>query len=384
MGWRLRLGKPYGSGARMIPLRLKVDSAAADPFVVRLRSLEGFADPEATGELNSFEASLESAGPDSATYSGKGGLLRIYGMDPSEIDGDVLLVNPQRGTADRLIRSTSRHNTLLVTERCDQLCVMCSQPPKEHHVDMFPHFETAALLAPEGATLGISGGEPTLFKDRLLEFLERVMEARSDLRFHILTNGQHFGADDFEKLRSLDTDRIVWGIPLYSRNPAVHDEIVGKQGAHAQLLHNLAILGRTGAQIELRTVLMTPNASELPVLARFITTMLPFVQTWAIMQLENIGYGRKNWKTLFYDSSSGFDFVACALDLVRSRGIDAQLYNFPLCTVPEAYRPLAPSTISDWKRAFMDECDGCDLRSQCGGFFEWHPRDHGYSGLGGL
>lgn len=291
-------------------------------------------------------------------------------------------MNPRRGVADRIVRAASLHNTFLVTERCDQLCVMCSQPPKQRHVDMFPYFEAAAMLAPEGATIGISGGEPTLFKTELFGFFERVMHGRPDLRFHVLTNGQHFDEADITALRSLVRDRVVWGVPLYSSDALVHDEIVGKQGAHDQLLRNLGFLCRTGAQIELRTVLMRPNAADLPVLARFITTMLPFIQTWAIMQLENIGYGRQNWAKLFYDSSSGFDVISRAVDIVNSRGIEARLYNFPLCTVPQAFRHLAPATISDWKRAYLDECDGCILRDRCGGFFEWHPRNHGYVHLG--
>lgn len=366
----------------MIPLRIKVDTDAETPFVVRLRSFEGWHGEADRSDINCFEAVLQTAAPESAEYVGEGGILRVHGIDPSEVDGDVLLVNPRRGIADRLIRASSQHNTFLVTERCDQLCVMCSQPPKEHHVDLFPHFEAAALLAPEGATIGISGGEPTLFKEQLLEFLQRTGDARPDIRFHVLTNGQHFDECDLTVLRSMDSDRILWGIPLYSRHAAIHDEIVGKQGAYEGLQRNLALLCRAGAQIELRTVLMEPNAPGLPALARYITTTLPFVRTWAIMQMENIGYGRQNWKNLFYDSSSGFDIIATALNLARSRGIDVQLYNFPLCTVPSAYRHLAPSTISDWKRAYMGECEGCDLRNRCGGFFEWHPRNHGYSALG--
>src|SRR5690606_40913863 len=58
----------------------------------------------------------------------------------------------------------SRHNTLLVTERCDQLSVMCSQPPKKQHTDLFPLLKQACLLAPKGATIGFSGGEPTLYQ----------------------------------------------------------------------------------------------------------------------------------------------------------------------------------------------------------------------------
>jgi His-Xaa-Ser system radical SAM maturase HxsC len=368
----------------MIPLRIKVEADADQPFVVRLRSFEAGSWEIGLERLNPFDVALERADPEGADYVGEGGSIRVLGIDPSEIDGDVLLVNPRRGTADRLVRSSSPHNTFLVTERCDQVCVMCSQPPKKHHVDLFPYFETAALLAPEGAMIGISGGEPTLFKEQLFAFLARVLEKRADLSFHVLTNGQHFDEDDRDVMVSLDQSRILWGVPLYSHDPAVHDQIVGKPCAQERLLENMAFLCRVGASIELRTVLMQPNAAGLPRLARFITAMLPFVRIWAVMQTENIGYGRMNWKTLFYDSSAGFDAIGHAIDFVRSRGIDARLYNFPLCTVPEIYRHLAPATISDWKRAYRKECDGCSLRTRCGGFFEWHPRDHGYSKLGAV
>ncbi|TPI11150.1 His-Xaa-Ser system radical SAM maturase HxsC [Mesorhizobium sp. B4-1-3] len=368
----------------MIPLRIKVEANADQMFVVRLRSFEGVTREHKAGQLTPFDVVLDRVGPEGAHYVGEGGPIRILGIDPANVDGDVLLVNPRRGTADRLIRSSSRHNTFLVTERCDQICLMCSQPPKRHHVDLFPYFETAALLAPEGATIGISGGEPTLFKAQLFDFLERVLSVRPDLSFHVLTNGQHFGEGDREAMSCIDRGRVVWGIPLYSRDPVVHDEIVAKAGAHEQLLENLAIMCRLGAQVELRTVLMRPNADGLLKLASFIAATLPFVRTWAIMQMENIGFGRMNWKTLFYDSSEGFDIVGRSIDRVRSRGIDAWLYNFPLCTVPEPYRSLAPATISDWKRAYRDECNGCSVKDRCGGFFEWHPANRGYSKLGAI
>ncbi|TGT95980.1 His-Xaa-Ser system radical SAM maturase HxsC, partial [bacterium M00.F.Ca.ET.163.01.1.1] len=216
----------------MIPLRIKVEANTDQPFVVRLRSFEADAWEQRTEQLNPFDAALEHVGPEGADYVGEAGPIRILGIDPSEVDGDVLLVNPRRGTADRLVRSSSQDNTLLVTERCDQVCLMCSQPPKKHHLDLFSYFETAALLAPEGATIGISGGEPTLFKVQLFDFLRRVLDARPDLSFHVLTNGQHFDLDDRDAMSRIDLARVVWGIPLYSRDPAVHDEIVGKAGAH--------------------------------------------------------------------------------------------------------------------------------------------------------
>ncbi len=324
------------------------------------------------------------AGSGEADYETVHGALTLVDLDPDEAAGDVLFVVPGKEIAHRLVRATSPHNTFLVTERCDQLCVMCSQPPKQQHVDMFPYFEAAALLAPRGATLGISGGEPTLFKEQLLPLLERVLARRPDLRFHVLTNGQHFTEDDTETLRRLPADKVLWGIPLYAAVPELHDQIVAKPGAFARLMETMAILARAGAAIELRTVVMRTNEPFLPALGSFIASTLPFVSVWALMQLENIGFGRANWRELFLDSSTDFGSTGAAVSIALSRGINALLYNFPLCTVPPAYRSSAPATISDWKRKYLAVCDGCRLRERCGGFFEWYPEATGFKHVGML
>ncbi|TIS99177.1 MAG: His-Xaa-Ser system radical SAM maturase HxsC [Mesorhizobium sp.] len=364
----------------MIPLRLKIESKMAEPYVVRLRSFEGMS--EESHDTGALDAALESADAEAAEFTGATGKLRLFGVDPSEVNGDVLFVVPWRGTAHRIIRANSRHNTLLVTEQCDQLCVMCSQPPKKQHIDMFPFFETAVLVSPKNSTIGISGGEPTLFKSELFDFLARAMSTRPDIDFHVLTNAQHFERDDLAFLRRLDLTRILWGVPVYSSDTDVHDRIVAKPGAYDQVRRSLSLLCEAGAKIELRTVLMKPNARGLLDLAKFVTTALPFVDSWAIMQLENIGFARQNWDALFFDSSAGFDVVGKALDFAISRGIHTTLYNFPLCTVPTDYRAFAPSTISDWKRAYVADCADCSLRNECGGFFEWHPKEHGYERFG--
>ncbi len=88
------------------------------------------------------------------------------------MDGDVILMFPEQRTAHRLIRANSQHNTLLVTEQCDQLCVMCSQPPKKHHVDLFDQFSAAIRLAPPHAFIGLSGGEPCFTKRAVAVSLE--------------------------------------------------------------------------------------------------------------------------------------------------------------------------------------------------------------------
>lgn len=362
----------------MIPLRIAADVAGShDPFIARLNRDAGLRETP-------HDVVLSEIGPNGAAYEGPPGTVRLRGLLPLDADGDVLLVLPERGIAHRLIRASSPHNTLVITERCDQTCVMCSQPPKQHHVDLFGLFETAALLAPPGATIGLSGGEPTLYKPGLFTFIGRVLQARPDLSFHILTNGQHFTEADLPALRTLPRGRHVWGIPIYAADPGLHDRIVGKAGAFEKLLDGLSLLCRAGAAIELRTVVMTDNAANLPELAQFVTAHIPFATHWAIMQLENIGFARRNWDRLFFDSSSDFAPIAEAADLARACGVNTLLYNFPLCTIPAQYRSLAVPAISDWKRRYMDACESCSSRDLCGGFFEWHPMDRSFSHAGPL
>jgi len=350
----------------MIPLTLPAVAEPGEPFVTRLaRSRHGVGDPS--------ESILVDEDHDGATFAGMHGLVAIDGVSADDLEGDVVLVSPHANRVERLLRVGSRHNTLLITERCDQLCVMCSQPPKKTHVDRFDALEAACLLAEENILIGISGGEPTLYKDRLLTMVERVLGARPDLQFHILSNGQHFDADDVERLRDARYRRVSWGIPLYAADAVLHDGIVGKTDAFDRLHQSFGVLLAAGARIELRTVMLTSNVAQLPDLARYLSARFQFIEAWSIMQLENIGFAKRRWADLFVRHDLDFSAIASALDWSSSRGLRAQLFNFPRCTVPPAYRKFAVASISDWKNKRLAPCTACAERDQCAGFFEWHP-----------
>jgi His-Xaa-Ser system radical SAM maturase HxsC len=360
----------------MIPLRLKAHlDADAPPFVARLNSRR-VQDPAPA------DAVLLRSSETSATYQTAHGVLEVFGLNAVEMEADVVAVFPAQGTAHRFIRAQSGHNTLLITERCDQLCQMCSQPPKDRHEDHFALFRDAIRLAPAGSMIGISGGEPLLYKQALFDLLLSSHRERPDIRFHVLSNAQHFIAQDRTILSKLRAVPVLWGIPLYSPDIARHDEIVGKEGAFTRLMESFHVLAESGSSIELRTVVLKSNARDLPRLANMIATFLAFIDSWAIMQLENIGFGRANWDALFFDNSEDFSTLAAAIDIATARGIKPVLYNFPLCTVPEPYRLLAPSTISDWKRRYLDLCISCPKKTDCGGFFEWYPARKGFGAIG--
>lgn len=70
----------------------------------------------------------------------------------------------------------SNDNTLFVTEQCNNHCIMCCQPPK--NVDdinlLFAENLARITSAPnELPVIGITGGEPTLLGEKLLELIRQ-------------------------------------------------------------------------------------------------------------------------------------------------------------------------------------------------------------------
>ena len=202
----------------MIDLQLRAEfSRSAKPFVAKLH----VAERESEAVLDDHHLAI-ALPKDRGIYECQSdfGNFTLHTKQGDPIDGDVLLCLPARNVARRLFRRSSKDNSLLFTERCDQLCVMCSQPPKDKDDTwLFPLYEQALHIVDPGTMVGITGGEPTLYKDQLLEMIERVYERRPDLSYHILSNGQHFSVSDTERLTHLhERVNIVWGIPLYSHN----------------------------------------------------------------------------------------------------------------------------------------------------------------------
>lgn len=92
-------------------------------------------------------------------------------------DGDVIAIEPS-GFVRTLYRRNSPHNFILLTEQCNSYCLMCSQPPRQLDDSdrITEHLRLIELLDPETKELGITGGEPTLFKDDFLRLIRRCKE----------------------------------------------------------------------------------------------------------------------------------------------------------------------------------------------------------------
>ena len=354
----------------MIDLRFKGDfSWVGPPVVLTLLSVDS-PPPERGGYVASIEPLLTGGFYCRCEF----GTFSINPKQLETFEGDIVLCIPKSGRIERLFRANSKYNSLTLTERCDQYCLMCSQPPRDVNDSWrFPHYAEAIRRLPSDSWIVLSGGEPTLFGDALLDLLEEVADNRQDLNLHILSNAQHFQNFDLNRLRTIHSKlNILWGIPLYAPEADLHDQIVDKQGAFNRLLENLYALSASGAVIELRTVVTALNVLELPALARFIATHLEFISYWAVMAMEPVGFAKANIDRLWFDHSLAPFPIHATLDLATHLQIDTRLYNFPRCTLGERYRDYCEQSISDWKRKYLSECGACEQKESCCGFFEWY------------
>jgi His-Xaa-Ser system radical SAM maturase HxsC len=295
-------------------------------------------------------------------------------------DGDIVVVNPD-GIINTLYRVNSYHNFLLVTERCNSNCLMCSQPPRDRNdiPYLFSIYKQLIPLIPKDCfELGITGGEPTLMGDLFFELLELLKRELPETEVHCLSNGRAFAWDKFsERLATLQLDRLMLGIPLYSDHYQVHDYIVQARDAFNQTMRGLYSLAVRQQRIEIRVVLHKQSIPRLTRLAKYIYKNLPFVEHVAFMGLEYEGYTPHNIDRLWADPTEYMDELEDAINFLSAMGMNVSIYNSQLCLLPQSLWKHNRKSISDWKNIYLDECSKCTMINECGGLFASGEKMHG-------
>ena len=294
-------------------------------------------------------------------------------------DGDIVSVGND-GNINTLYRVNSVHNTLLVTERCNSNCLMCSQPPRDKN-DIPLHYEIHKKLIPlipkDCFELGISGGEPTLMGGLFFDLLEQIKAELKNTEIHVLTNGRSFAWYRMaERLGELDFGRLMLGIPVYSDYYQVHDYIVQAENAFYQTILGLHNLARYNQRLEVRVVLHKQSIPRLTRLAKYIYKNLSFVEHVAFMGLEYVGYTPHNIDKLWIDPYDYQQELGEAVEFLARQGMHVSIYNTPLCVLPENLWKFARKSISDWKNEYLPECSRCSKIIDCGGLFRWNLKKH--------
>jgi His-Xaa-Ser system radical SAM maturase HxsC len=285
---------------------------------------------------------------------------------------DIVAVNRRTGRTRVLYRRASPHNSLLVTERCDNYCLMCSQPPRNVNDDALVDEILALIpkLPKDLRELGFTGGEPTLRGERFINILESCRDHLPSSAVHVLSNGRGFSDRGYaERWATVQHPDLMVGIPVYSDQSHIHDFVVQADGAFDQTIRGILNLKSLHQRVEIRIVLHRHTVGRLTRFAEFVSRNLSFVDHVALMGLELMGFAVAHQDDLWIHAKDHAEAIADAVEILSLSGLRTSIYNIPLCLLNERARPFAVQSISDWKREYWPQCSGCALKEQCGGAF---------------
>lgn len=286
--------------------------------------------------------------------------------------GDVVGIHVPSGKFRTLYRHSSRHNSFLVTERCNNYCLMCSQPPKD--IDdrwiLNEIRQSLPLLDKNTPTLTFTGGEPL---SDWVDFIGILADCRDQLpktAIQVLTNGRAFSKSEIvDAWRGVDHPSLIAAIPVYSAVDHVHDYVVQAKGAFDETILGVLKLKDRGQRVEVRVVLHAHTAPLIAETCRWFARNFPFVDHVALMGLENTGFAIANEAQLWIDPIDYQSELAEAVDLLVAARVNVSVYNLQRCVLAPSVWPYAVQSISDWKNAFVDECEPCTEKTRCAGFF---------------
>ena len=287
-------------------------------------------------------------------------------------DGDIVKLDFKNKRINTLFRVNSEHNTLLLTERCNHFCLMCSQPPKNTDDSWLlkDAFDLISLIPESTKNIGFSGGEPTLYGDDLIRLVLHAKTQLPNTSLDILSNGRAFSDPKYaKKFSDVNHPNCCIAIPLYSDDATLHDFIVQSNGAFDETIKGILNLKSLQQTVEVRIVIQKQTLKRLVELCEFIAKNLIFVDHVALMGLEMMGFTRSNLDQLWVDPFEYKDTLSEAVLILNAYGVKNSVYNHQLCVINKDVEGNYAKSISDWKNDYVKECVGCTRKSECGGFF---------------
>ncbi|RXH10625.1 radical SAM protein [Bradyrhizobium guangzhouense] len=222
-------------------------------------------------------------------------------------DGDVIGFDHASRKFRTLYRRSSAHNSLLVTERCNHYCLMCSQPPKD--VDdrwiLSEIKESLPLIDRATRALTFTGGETLSDWEDFTGVLKECRDRLPATAIQVLTNGRAFSDSRIvDAWKNIGHPNLMAAIPVYASVDHVHDNVVQAKGAFDETILGILKLKDRGQRVEIRVVLHALTAPIIEDTGRWIARNLPFVDHVALMGLENTGFAIANDAILWMDPIS--------------------------------------------------------------------------------
>ncbi len=264
--------------------------------------------------------------------------------------------------------------TIFTTGLCNSNCIMC---PYTEHFRLNSTIEPLVMLErsielmnPHAGYLCITGGEPTLLRNDFLKLVKHVKNHFYAVILHILTNGRTFAYSDFlSEFRKVRPYKTLLGIPVHADNAILHDYISQAKGSFEETLQGLDNLYASGEYIELRIVTSKLNYKNLPALAKLIVKRYRYCHHVCFMGLEMMGNAMINRDKVWCSYGELWPFIREATEILIMNGVEVELYNYPLCIVEHRLQSLYKKSITPSKIEYLPECELCQRKDECGGFF---------------
>ena len=298
----------------------------------------------------------------------------LYGLVSYNVFHNYDVIEVSNAGIIHLLYSDYADDTVLfITNKCNSNCIMCPDSDFNRKRDLGyrkQYLEKLIELLPSDIRhITVTGGEPTLLKWDFLDILSKCKNKFEDTSFLLLSNGRAFSDKKYrDAFLKVVPNIIRIGIPLYADNPIKHDVITRVPGSFKQTLSALWHLQNT-IETEIRVVIMRNTYKELPNIARFLTKNLKHTYTVSLMGIEILGNAAMHRNELWVNFPDTVSYIEEAVQILSGSGIETKIYNYPLCSLPRSLWSIAAKSITDYKVTYQPECELCEVKSLCGGFF---------------
>lgn len=276
---------------------------------------------------------------------------------------------------------------------CNERCVFCNVPVEDYR-PVTPSraalsAELDAFIASGEQTLTISGGEPTLMRERLLDVVTRARAAGVPF-VELQTNAVLIDDDYAQALAQAGVTSAF--VSFLSHVPALHDQLAGLEGAYPDCLRGMDALLDAGIAVTLNPVTAYATQELVADYVAFVAERLPRVRAISLSAVQPHGRAKDNPELLpDYQVLKG----QVVLAQERANAADIRLLN-PYCGLPlcvgwhesaersveavEAIQQRSEQAFGVNNRQNKrqgEPCRGCALRTRCGGAWNayWDVRD---------
>ena len=280
-----------------------------------------------------------------------------------------------QGIVYQIFDACENNATVFLTGRCNSNCIMCPTSDAERTTAngmsdewMIEYIE---LLPDNLNHVVVTGGEPTLRTELFFRVIRRLAERFPEIEVLLLSNGRSFAASSMaNRLLDYCPPFLKIAIPIHAADAALHDKITQTKGSFHQTCKGIYNLMNRKIPVELRIVVSALNYLCLEDIADLIlrSNWKPVIINF--IGLEVRGNCAKYHQSVYMQDSKVFPYIKLAAEKLISAGMDVSFYNYPLCTIEQGFWSLCRKSISPHKVRFYDDCDLCDVKAYCGGFFD--------------